>query len=64
MRGKNIGETVFLGDRLMAYAGEKLLVLRSSFPMQSVTKCELVSGKINDLKPGMKVYKYRKEKRK
>ena len=64
VRGKNIGETVFLGDRLMAYAGEKLLVLRASFPMQSVTKCELVSGKINDLKPGMKVYKYRKEKRK
>lgn len=64
VRGKNIGETVFLGDRLMTYAGEKLLILRASFPMQSVTKCELVSGGMSDLKPGMKVYKYRKEKRK
>jgi len=61
--GRNIGERVFMGDKLSIYSGDRLIILRSSFPMQTVTKCNLVSGTLGDIKPGMKVYRYRKEKR-
>ncbi len=61
--GRNIGERVFMGDKLSIYSGDKLIILRSSFPMQTVTKCVMVSGSLNDIKPGMKVYRYRKVKR-
>ncbi len=60
--GKNIAERVMMGDKLCLYADEKLVILRSTFPMQTITKCEIISGNIKDIKPGMKVYKYRRDK--
>ena len=56
--GKDIAEHVYMGDKLCLYSGDKIIILRSTFPMQTVTKCEVISGHRKDVKPGIKVYKY------
>jgi len=58
VQGSNIAARVCMGDRLCLFADEKMIILNSTFPMQTITKCRIVSGKIKDIKPGMKVYKY------
>lgn len=58
--GRDIAERVYMGDKLCLYSGDNLIIIRSTFPMQTITKCEVVTGSIKDIKPGMKVYRYRK----
>jgi len=61
--GRRIAETVCLWDRLCLFVNSEVIILRATFPMQTVTKCKIISGNINHIKPGMKVYKYRKDKK-
>jgi hypothetical protein len=58
--GNNIAEQVCMGDKLCLYSGDELIVLRASFPMMTMTKCELVTGERNDIKTGLNVYRYKK----
>jgi len=57
--GSNISGNVCIGDKLCIFSGENLIILRSTFPMMTVTKCEIVSGSRKEIKTGMKVYKYK-----
>jgi len=56
--GSDIAFKVHMGDKLCLYPDDKIIVLRATFPMMTVTKCKVISGNRNDVKPGMKVYKY------
>jgi len=58
---KDIAERVLMGDKLCLFSGENIIILRATFPMQTVAKCEVVSGNRKDIKFGMKVYKYLKK---
>ena len=60
--GKDLASRIYLGDKLVLYSGNNIIILRSSFPMQTVTKCDLISGKREEVKSGMKVYKYKRNK--
>jgi len=62
--GTDIGSRVMLGDKLCLYNGENMIILRSTFPMMTTTKCTVVSGSSKDLKKGMPVYKYTGGKKK
>lgn len=57
---KDIAERVSMGDKLCVFSGGNIIILRATFPMQTVAKCEVVSGNRKDIKFGMKVYKYLK----
>jgi len=63
VNGNDIGGRVFMGDSLCLYSGDTIIILRVTFPMMTVSGCELVSGNRALIKPGMKVYKYRKPER-
>jgi hypothetical protein len=54
------GGSVFMGDTLCLYSGDTIIILRVTFPMMTVSRCELISGNRPLIKVGMKVYKYRK----
>lgn len=58
--GSSIAQKVFLGDKLCVYSGEHMILLRSAFPMMTVVKCEVITGNRKEIKPGLKVYKYKK----
>ncbi len=56
--GKNIAERIFIGDRLCLFSNNKIIIIRATFPMQTITRCEISSGNWSDIRQGMKVYKY------
>jgi len=42
--GKNIGEKVYIADKLCPYPDDKrVVIIKSTFPTQTVTKCSLVT---------------------
>lgn len=59
--GSNIGKNVMLFDKLCVFSDEEMIILSAHFPMMTVAKCKISSGDISLIKPGMKVYKYKKE---
>jgi len=60
--GNNISEKVKMGDSLCLYSpDDKIILLEATFPMMTVVKCKVVSGKISDIQKGLKVYKYYKQ---
>jgi hypothetical protein len=61
---KGVNKHMNLGQKLCLYSGEKMIIMRASFPMMTVTKCDVVSGSVKDITIGTKVYVYREEKKK
>jgi len=59
--GSNIGKNVMLFDKLCVFSDDEMIILSAHFPMMTVAKCKIASGDISLIKPGMKVYKYKKE---
>ncbi len=57
--GSNIGEKVYIMDRLCIYTEKEMILLEAHFPMLTTSKCRVVKGSIKAVKPGMKVYKYK-----
>jgi len=61
--GSDIAKKVFIGDKLCVYSKSDIILLRSTFPMMTVSKCEVIAGARNNIKAGLKVYKYKKDQK-
>jgi hypothetical protein len=59
---KGVNKQVNLDQKLCLYSGDNMIILRASFPMVTVTKCEVVSGSVKDITIGAKVYIHREGK--
>jgi len=57
--GNYLTERVYPWKKLCLFSDKGIIILRPVFLTQDIAKCELVAGSINDIKSGMKVYKYR-----
>jgi len=62
VQGNNIAAHVYMGDKLCLYSGDEIIILKSTFPMQTISKCSVISGNIKKIRPGMKVYRYKARK--
>ena len=60
--GKNASD-IYTGDELCLFTGEKVIFLLVISPEKAGLKCENISGNPDDVKPGTKVYKYKRIKK-
>lgn len=60
--GSNISN-IYTGDELCLFTAEKAIFLLVISPEMAGLKCENISGNPDDVKPGTKVYKYKKIKK-
>ena len=56
VKNENVDSPFMAGERLHLLTGDKSVELEVTFPMQTVAKCRLVSGRASTLRVGMIVY--------
>jgi len=60
VEGNDIPGNIVEGDTLCLFSGEAIVILRLTSGIQAEIQCEVISGNLKRIKPGMKVYKYKK----
>lgn len=56
VRNQNITRPFTIGEMYHVVSGDSVVVFKVTFPMQTITKCQVVEGKASRIKKGMKVF--------